>query len=117
MAEKHTTLAQMRIHALRTKSEVLALLVDAFEGVQVGMTITLPANSWSGGAQTIQNAAFLADDNYWYIVCPDASCYSAGVDAGIKANNVTVDGRMTFQCDSTPSMDITINIIRLEVEV
>lgn len=116
MAEKHTTLAQMRIEALRTKSEVLALLVDAFEGVQVGMTITLPAADWVGGEQTIQNVDFLADENYWYFVCADASNRSACVGIGLRADNVTTDGEMTFHCAVTPQNDLTINILRLEVE-
>ena len=46
MAEKHTTLEQLKQSALRGKAEVLALLIDALGGVQVGMTITLPADSW-----------------------------------------------------------------------
>lgn len=117
MAEKHTTLAQMRMVALRSKSEMLALLVGALEGVQVGMTITLPAESWAGRAQTIQNGFFIADDLHWYIVSPDAGSYSDYAEAGIKADNVTIDGQMTFHCDTVPTSDITVNIIRLEVEV
>lgn len=116
MAEKHTTLAQMRMSALRSKSEMLALLVSALEGVQVGMTITLPAESWAGRAQTIQNGSFLADSNYCYFVCPDADNYTEGSEAGIRADNVTVDGSMTFHCEVEPETDIVINIIRLEVE-
>lgn len=117
MAEKHTTLAQARLIALRTKSEVLALLVDAFEGVQVGMTITLPANGWEGRAQTIQNEQFLADDHYFYIVGPDIGSFTEASETGVKADNVTVDGRMTFRCEVTPESDITIHILRLEVEL
>lgn len=116
MAEKHTTIAQLERAMLRTKAEVLALLVDAFEGVQVGMTITLPANGWNGRAQTIQNAAFLADNNYWYVTCPDASCYSDSTERGVRADNVTVNGQMTFHCNVVPEDDIVIHIIRLEVE-
>jgi len=117
MAEKHTTLAQLRLNALRTKSEVLALLVDALEGVQVGMTVTLPAANWVSNTQAIQNASLLADDNYYYIVCPDAASYAAGCSAGLKADNVTTDGQITFHCDSTPTSDLTVHILRLEVEV
>lgn len=117
MAEKHTTLAQLRINALRTKSEVLALLVDAFEGVQVGMTITLPANGWSGRAQTIQDARFLANNNYFYVVSPDPDSLSEASETGVKANNVTVNGQLTFNCEVTPESDLTIHILRLEVEI
>lgn len=116
MAEKHTTLHQLELAELRAKSEVLALLVEAFEGVQVGITITLPANGWSGRAQTIQNAGFLADSNYWYLVDAEASDYQTACECGIRADNVTTDGQMTFHCEIVPENALTINIIRLEVE-
>ena len=109
MAEKHTTLAQLRMAEMRAKSEVLALLVDAFEGVQVGMTITLPAANWVSGAQTVQDSGFLADENYWYYVHSDT------VD--IVADNIITDGEMTFHCGATtPQSDLTVYILRLEVE-
>ena len=117
MAEKHTTLAQAKLIALRTKSEVLGLLIDAFEGVQVGMTITLPANGWDGRAQTIQNEQFLADSHYFYVVCPDVDSIAEASETGVKAGNVTVDGRLTFNCEVTPESDLTIHILRLEVEI
>ncbi len=117
MAEKHTTLAQAKQIALRNKAEMLAMLLDALGGVQVGMTITLPAASWEGRAQTIQNELLLADKNYWYITGPDADNFMEGSDAGIRADNVTVNGKMTFHCEITPETDIIINIIRLEVDV
>lgn len=117
MAEKHTTLAQQRLIALRTKSEVLALLIDAFEGVQVGMTITLPANSWDGRAQTIQNEQLLADSHYFYVVSPDTDSLAEASETGVKADNVTEDGKLTFHCEVTPESDLTIHILRLEVEI
>lgn len=113
MAEKHTTLEQMRLSALRSKTEILALLVSALEGVQVGMTITLSANNWTSGVQTVQNEGFVADDDYWYFVCPDASNYELG--SGIVADNVTVNGRMTFHCELVPTSDVLINVIRVEI--
>lgn len=116
MAEKHTTLAQLRNAALRSQTEMLAMLNAALEGVQVGVTITLPASNWEGRAQTIQNAEFLADNSYWYLVCPDANCYMEGSDAGVKADNVTVNGQMTFRCEIPPENNLVINIIRLEVD-
>ncbi len=116
MAEKHTTLRHLQMAELRAKSEVLALLVEAFEGVQVGMTITLPAANWVSGAQTVQNASLLADDSYWYFVCPDADSLLASVGTGLRADNITTDGEITFHCDQTPQGNLTINILRLEVE-
>lgn len=117
MAEKHTTLEQLKKSTLRGKAEVLALLIDALGGVQVGMTITLPADSWEGRAQTIQNELFLADCHYYYFVCPDADCYMEGSDCGIRADNVKTNGEMTIRCEIVPENDIVVNIFRAEVEV
>lgn len=117
MAEKHTTLEQLKQSALRGKAEVLALLIDALGGVQVGMTITLPADSWEGRAQKIQNEKFLADSHYYYFVCPDADNYMEGSDAGIRAENVRTNGEMTIRCEIIPEDDLVVNIFRVEVDV
>ena len=37
-------------------------------------------------------------------------------DTGIKADNVTKDGEITFRCEVTPDVDLTVNILRLEVD-
>ena len=117
MAEKHTTLAQLRLASLRAKTEMLAMLVEALEGVLVNVTITLPAGNWSGGAQTIQSSSLLADSDYWYLVSVDPASFSASNGKGIRADDITTDGQITFHCDSTPGSNLTINIIRLEVEI
>lgn len=120
---KTTNLSQLRKLAERAlldsktrMSEVLELVIPALEGAQhYGITVTLPAGNWSGRAQTIQNPFFLANSNQWYFVCGDADNFMDCSDAGIKADNVAVQGQMTFRCEVTPEKDLTINIIRLEV--
>lgn len=107
MAEKHITLAQLRESSLRTKTEVLALLIDALEGVQVSKTITLSATGWSGGVQTVKDSSFLADSSY---------CYFVFGDIGVDADDITVEGQITFQSEDTPDRDLTVTVIRLEVD-
>lgn len=34
---------------------------------------------------------------------------------GVSADNVTTSGQMTFRCDTTPTVDLSVFIIRLEV--
>lgn len=34
---------------------------------------------------------------------------------GVSAYNVTTSGQMTFRCDTTPTVDLSVFIIRLEV--
>lgn len=80
------------------------------------ITVTLPAENWSGRAQTVQDESLLADSKYWYIVCADADCFMAASETGVKADNITVDGQITFHCEVTPVEDLTLYILRLEVE-
>lgn len=124
MAEKTISLNQLKMLALREKSDVDAcitelasLVVEGLEDAQhTGITVTLPASSWSGRAQTIQNEFFLANNSYWYFICGDADCFMECSDAGVKADNVTENGKMQFRCEITPEIDLTVNILRLEVE-
>lgn len=128
MAEnkKLPTLDQLKMLAERTKidsasriSELAELIAQGLEDVEhIGVTVTLPAASWSGGAQTITHDSFLADGNYWYLVLGgDAGCSTEYRETGITADNVTVNGQMTFHCEIAPTNDLTVNILRLEVEV
>ena len=58
----------------------------------------------------------MADEKYWYIVCADADCFMAVSETGVKADNITVNGQVTFHCEVTPTENLTIYILRLEVE-
>lgn len=126
MAEnnKLTSLGQLRKLAERALldsqsriSEVLELMIPLLESAQhTGITVTLPAENWNGRAQTVQDKSFLAGEKYWYIVCADADCFMAASETGVKADNITVDGQATFRCEVTPVEDLTIYILRLEVE-
>ena len=76
---------------------------------------TLPAANWSGGAQTVAHASLLADSNYIYLVGADAGTRNVYDSYGVSADNVTTSGQMTFRCDTTPTVDLSVFIIRLEV--
>lgn len=124
MAEKLTTLEALKLLALRGKADtaaqiaqLAALVVDGLEDAQHnGVTVTLPADNWSGRAQTVKDDFFRADSAYWYFVCGDSSCFMECCDTGIKADNISVNGQATFRCEVTPDVDLTVNILRLEVE-
>ncbi len=125
MAEsKLTSLGQLRKLAERALqdsktriSEVLELIVPLLESAQhTGIIVTLPAENWSGRAQTVRDESLLADSNYWYFVCADADCFTAANETGVKADNITTDGQVTFHCEVTPTEDLTVYILRLEVE-
>jgi len=122
MAEnnKMTTVEQLKILARRAQADSAARIADLAALVAAGyghlITVTLPAASWSGRAQKIEDALFLADRSYCYFVCGDADCFMECSDAGIRADNVSVDGQIMVRCEVPPEKDLTVNILRLEVE-
>jgi len=78
----------------------------------LSFTVTLSSASWVGNAQTVSNANFVAN-GYAYIVSPASASFTAYGEAQIYADNVTTDGQMTFHCDSEPSADLTVNVVRV----
>lgn len=125
MAEdKVTSFEQLKMLAIRGKndsakqiSELAALVAAGLEEVQhVGICVTLPAAGWSNGAQTVTHASLLADGNYFYYVGPDADSRRIYDSFGVTADNVTTNGQMTFRCDSVPTSELTVYILRLEVD-
>ena len=78
----------------------------------LSFTVTLASASWSNNAQTLSNVNFLAS-GYAYIVSPASASFAAYGDAQIFADDVSTDGSMVFHCDSAPSADLTVNILRV----
>lgn len=94
------------------KSSGIKSALDNAKGLS--FTITLSSSSWSSNAQTVSNAAFLAS-GYAYTVAPASSSFADYGAAQIYADDVTANGSMTFHCDSAPSSDLTVNVLRVEV--
>lgn len=115
MAEKHTTLGQMEKLARRGRAdtlvrvgELLELVIKGLKAAQhISITVTLPADGWSDGVQTVKDPSLLADGSY---------CYFAYGEIGIDADDIAVDGQVTFQCEETPDRDLTVTIIRLGLD-
>lgn len=122
MAEKNkmSTAEQLKLLAQRAKDDsaarIAALSALIAEGYDHLITVTLPAANWSGRAQTVEDERLLADSSYCYLVCGDADCFMDCSDTGIKADNVTTNGEIVFRCEVTPDKDLTVNILRVEVE-
>ena len=86
----------------------------ATKGVDYGsksFTVTLASASWSNNAQTVSNADFYAS-GYSYIVSPTGSSFADYAAAVIYADDVTVDGSMTFHCTNVPTNNLTVNVQR-----
>ena len=78
----------------------------------VAFTVTLTAAGWSDNAQTISNANFLSA-GYAYTVSPASSSFTDYADAMVYADDVTTNGQMVFHCDSVPTEDLTVNVVRM----
>ena len=74
-------------------------------------TVVLSSASWSNNAQTVSNADFYAS-GYSYIVSPAGSSFADYAAAVIYADDVTVDGSMTFHCTNVPTNNLTVNVQR-----
>ena len=83
-------------------------------GKSVSFTVTLSSSGWSGNAQTVSDARFLTN-GYAYSVAPDFGSFTAYGNAVIYADNVTTAGQMQFHCSETPAVDLTVNVLRIEV--
>ena len=78
----------------------------------VAFTVTLTAAGWSDNAQTVSNENFLST-GYAYTVAPASGSFSNYAEAMIYADDVASDGQMVFHCDSAPTADLTVNILRM----
>lgn len=79
-------------------------------------SFSLPASGWEVKTLTLSDAFFIAQEKYNYLVCSDADCQVTYSDNGVMALNITTDGQIVFQCEHVPEEDLTVNVIRLEVE-
>lgn len=82
-------------------------------GKAESFSVTLSASGWSGYAQTVNNAKFIAT-GYAYTVAPDGESFAACAEAVIYADDITTTGRMTFHCGQVPTDALTMNILRTE---
>ena len=78
----------------------------------VAFTVTLTKAGWADNAQTISNANFLSA-GYAYTVAPASGSFANYADAMVYADDVTTNGQMVFHCDSAPTADLTVNIVRM----
>ena len=78
----------------------------------VAFTVTLTASGWADNAQTVSNEKFMPA-GYAYTVAPESGSFANYADAMVYADDVTTNGQMVFHCDSTPTADLTVNVVRM----
>ena len=94
-----------------TKTETDTLLQKKADK-SVAFTVTLTAAGWADNAQTISNEKFVSA-GYAYTVAPASGSFADYAEAMIYAADVTTDGQLVFHCDSAPTADLTVNIVRM----
>lgn len=77
--------------------------------------VTLSSDGWVEKSQTVSSDYFLSD-GYSYLVIASKDSESDYATCGIDPEDVTSNGSMTFTCVEVPDSEITVNIIRLEVQ-
>ena len=100
-----------QVEGVYNKTETNTLLQKKADK-SVAFTVTLTAAGWSDNAQTISNANFLST-GYAYTVAPASGSFVDYADAMVYADDVTTNGRMVFHCDSVPTANLTVNILRM----
>lgn len=70
--------------------------------------VSLPASGWVGGAQTVSVAGVTA--NNLVMVAPNPGSYVAYGESGVRCVAQEA-GKLTFACDSVPSVTIAVNIV------
>ncbi len=78
-------------------------------------TVTLYASSWSSNSQTVSDSNFITS-GYAYIVSPKEDSFAAYSEAIIYASDVSQAGKMIFYCSEVPTVNLTVNVLRVEAE-
>lgn len=88
---------------------------DGAPGPKAGeLTVVLPAAGWVNGAQTVLHADLEAQ-GYGYIPAPNAASYGPYAACMVRSEDVVVDGEITFRCEEPPDVDLTVYIMKIEV--
>ena len=101
-----------------TETSVTAELIAIYTALQnkaeksVAFTVSLTEAGWADNAQTISNEKFMSA-GYAYTVAPASGSFADYADAMVYADDVTTNGQMVFHCDSAPTADLTVNIVRM----
>lgn len=77
-------------------------------------TITLDSNDWLNGEQTISDVRFVTS-GYIYIITPTSTSFAEYGESQIVAQEVETTGEITFTCQSEPTNDLVVNVLKVQV--
>ena len=84
---------------------------EVYKRLPVSTSVTLTAAGWSSGTQTVSVAGVTADNHV--IVAPAPASRDAYINSDVRCTAQGA-GRLTFTAASTPTVNITVNIIILK---
>lgn len=77
--------------------------------------LILPASGWADGAIIIADDRLLALATHKYFVSADEASREEYLDCNVQPKDITATGFITFECDTEPTEDITVNVVRFEL--
>ena len=115
--ESSTTDAQSKITASGIlKGAGSGVVSAATKGTDYGakqFNVTLTASGWNNNAQTVTNNSNFVTSGYVYFVDPVNESRTAYSDSNIYADDVTTANQMTFHCETPPTANITVKVVRV----
>lgn len=81
----------------------------------ISFDLVIPHDSWAEGSVTVSDEKLVASGAYKYFIDSDESCEDEYRDCGVRAKNITTSGYITFVNDSDPGINLTVNVLRLEL--
>ncbi len=81
----------------------------------ISFDLVLPVSGWANGEITVADSRLLALATHKYLVDADEASREEYLKCNVQARNITTTGFITFKNDTDPTMDLTVNVIRLEL--
>lgn len=80
-----------------------------------GFDLVLPVSGWEDGELTVADERLLALSTYKYIIGADDASRAEFLDCCVQPKDIRTDGVITFTSEYTPTMDLTVSVVRLEL--
>jgi len=81
----------------------------------ISFDLVLPVSGWANGEITVADSRLLALATHKCLVDADEASREEYLECNVQARNITTTGFITFKNDTDPTMDLTVNVIRLEL--
>lgn len=81
----------------------------------IAFDLVLPASGWVDGELTVADSRLLALATHKYLIDADEASREEYLECNVQARNITTTGFITFKNDTDPTIDLTVNVIRLEL--